>query len=325
VNAASTSPLELAAARYGKTATDLTPLGAFESDVYAFAADGGEAILKVISPSHRTPAAVQAEVDWLLALVAEGVPVAAPLPSSAGRHVELVPGADGPTVLVAFRRAPGALSRPGDWTPLRLESWGALLGRLQAHSRGWRPPGPCRGTLLEQTYLARAAEICGADEELAAAATALLERARPWLDGSGDAGLVHADLHHGNVLLHGEEWTAIDFDDCAYGSYAFDLAMPLYYAVRAEAAREADAVAAEFLPPLLTGLRRHAPLPAGGAEALAVCLEARQAELYLAIKHKLPPERWNESTRRVVDDLRRRVLAGGPVVSLDTLAACLTG
>ncbi|MBW7917220.1 MAG: hypothetical protein H3C53_11130, partial [Trueperaceae bacterium] len=45
----------------------------------------------------------------------------------------------------------------------------------------------------------------------------------------------------------------------------------------------------------------------------------------LAIKHKLPPERWNESTRRMVDDLRRRVLAGGPVVSLGTLAACLAG
>lgn len=314
------SQLNAAAALYGATSADLASLGAFESDVYAFKLNGQGAVLKVMAPTHRSAPMVQAEVDWLLALGSAGVPVAAPLPAVSGRFVEELPGESDASVVVAYRRAPGALTRPPDWTPARLEAWGELLGRLQAHSRAYVAPGPRRPTLLQQTYLARAAEIAQGDERFVAAATKLLERARPLLDISGDAGLIHADLHHGNLLLAGEAWTAIDFDDCAYGSYAFDLTMPLYYALHAQREQAAEAVVAEFLPPFLRGFRRHAPPPGGGAEAVATCLKVRQAELYLALKLKLPASRLSEAMVYLTQELRERVVSGAPVVSADVLA-----
>lgn len=48
-------------------------------------------------------------------------------------------------------------------------------------------------------------------------------------------GLIHADMHFGNFLLKkGGEVSAIDFDDCGYGFYVYELAVPLthleYYA-----------------------------------------------------------------------------------------------
>jgi len=47
-------------------------------------------------------------------------------------------------------------------------------------------------------------------------------------------GLIHADLHFGNLLVHQGQLVAIDFDDCGYGFHAYDLAIPLvsleYYA-----------------------------------------------------------------------------------------------
>ncbi len=314
--------LDAATALYGCSAADTTALGAFESDVYALTVAGEPAVLKVMAPTHRSPEQVQAEVDWLLALAEARVPVAAPLPSARGRYVETLPGPGGPTVVVAYRRAPGRLAGPADWTAERTEAWGALLGRLQAHSRDWTAPGPRRPTLLQQTYLTRAAGAA-ADDEFLEAAGALLERAQPWLDERGDAGLIHADLHHGNLLLHAESWTAIDFDDCAYGSYAFDLAMPLYYAVRSQRGRPAESVAAEFLPPFLRGFRRHAPLPGGGSEAISTCLEARQAELYLVLKLKLPADEWTAQTTELAADLRARVVAGTPVLGVDWLAGWL--
>jgi Ser/Thr protein kinase RdoA (MazF antagonist) len=46
----------------------------------------------------------------------------------------------------------------------------------------------------------------------------LLGRAAPlW-------GLIHADLHRDNILLHHGEIGVIDFDDCGWGYYLFDLA-----------------------------------------------------------------------------------------------------
>lgn len=40
-------------------------------------------------------------------------------------------------------------------------------------------------------------------------------------------GLIHADLHFGNVLISDSKLGAIDFDDCGYGFQMYDLAIPV--------------------------------------------------------------------------------------------------
>jgi Ser/Thr protein kinase RdoA (MazF antagonist) len=40
-------------------------------------------------------------------------------------------------------------------------------------------------------------------------------------------GLIHADLHQENYLFHGKQVRAIDFDDCGYGPFVYDLAVTL--------------------------------------------------------------------------------------------------
>lgn len=53
------------------------------------------------------------------------------------------------------------------------------------------------------------------------------------IDGMGTDervfGLIHADLHHGNYLFHGQEVRAIDFDDCGWGHFLYDLAVTQWY------------------------------------------------------------------------------------------------
>ena len=198
-----------------------------------------------------------------------------------------------------------------------------LLGRLQAHSRSWAPPGPRRHSHADQTYADRVAELPDEDPTFLAAARELIGRARPLLGADGaslDAGLTHADLHHGNFLADGGALTAIDFDDCAYCAYAFDIAMPLYYAVRAQ--REVDpAVAAErFLEPFMRGFQRRAPVPGGGAEAVDLALRYRQVELVAVLALKLPAHERNERMRAAEADLRRRVTESVEPVPYATLA-----
>jgi Ser/Thr protein kinase RdoA (MazF antagonist) len=40
-------------------------------------------------------------------------------------------------------------------------------------------------------------------------------------------GVIHADLHFGNVLFQGKRLAMIDFDDCGYGFFGYDLAVTL--------------------------------------------------------------------------------------------------
>lgn len=309
--------LAAAAALYGVSAADLEKLGAFESDVYAFGGPHGPSILKVISPDHRSAEQVQAEVDWLLALADAGVRVAQPLPSLDDVWVERL---DEPEmVLVAFARSAGKTTVPADWTPARIEGWGAMLGQLQAHSRAYRPPGPRRRRITQHTYLKDISATVPDDPAFTAAAAELEAMAEPLLRDGRDNGLIHADLHHGNLLLDGESWTAIDFDDAAYGPYAFDLAMPLYYCVRAQTEQPPDEAAEFFLAPFLRGFREHADAPQTGAEEIALYLRRRDAELVMALRLKLPDEQWSDRLRATEARLRKHVAERREVVSLRTL------
>jgi Ser/Thr protein kinase RdoA (MazF antagonist) len=86
-----------------------------------------------------------------------------------------------------------------------------------------------------------------------------LERFRAAFDRLGTGpevfGLVHADLHQFNVLLHRGQVRAIDFDDCCFGHYLYDLAVTL---VGAGPWRTTPAMRAAFL----AGYRQERALPA---------------------------------------------------------------
>jgi len=45
--------------------------------------------------------------------------------------------------------------------------------------------------------------------------------------GGGRPGLIHADLHLGNALFWSDEVRVIDFDDCGFGYWLYDIAFAL--------------------------------------------------------------------------------------------------
>jgi Ser/Thr protein kinase RdoA (MazF antagonist) len=57
-------------------------------------------------------------------------------------------------------------------------------------------------------------------------------------------GMIHADLHPGNLLVGGERLTVIDFDDCAFGWHVYDMAVALWHQRRS---RRFDAIQAAFV------------------------------------------------------------------------------
>lgn len=63
--------------------------------------------------------------------------------------------------------------------------------------------------------------------------TAVLERVRQAFKyASADSryfGLIHGDCHPGNLLLHKHEIGALDFDDCGWGYYLYDVAVLMSY------------------------------------------------------------------------------------------------
>src|SRR5690606_31533543 len=68
-------------------------------------------------------------------------------------------------------------------------------------------------------------------------------------------GLIHADLRLANLLVDGPDLAVIDFDDCGFGWYMYDLAAALSFI-------EHDPRVPELIDAWLTGYRTLADLPA---------------------------------------------------------------
>jgi Ser/Thr protein kinase RdoA (MazF antagonist) len=200
-------------------------------------AAGDALILRVHRQGYHTAAEIGAELAWLQALQSTGlrcvVPVAAKdgtlLQTHAGYHV------------AGFRRLVGAREvTAGD----DLEHWFTELGRisagLHAHARGWlRPAGFQRKRWDADTIMGAAAHwgdwraAVGLDADgravLQRLSDELVARLAAYGTGADRFGLIHADLRLTNLMLDAGGLWAIDFDDCGFGWWMYDLAAALSF------------------------------------------------------------------------------------------------
>ena len=68
-------------------------------------------------------------------------------------------------------------------------------------------------------------------------------------------GLIHADLRLANLMVDGDRLTAIDFDDCGFGWWVYDLAAALSFI-------ETDPRLPDLIALWVDGYSRLSPLPA---------------------------------------------------------------
>jgi Ser/Thr protein kinase RdoA (MazF antagonist) len=118
---------------------------------------------------------------------------------------------------------------------------------LQDHAARWTPPGGFTRPRVDNLEVmqrgpaddfnpaiaervTRTITALGTPEAAALVSQAIQKvwaTLREWGQGPDVFGLIHADLHHRNFLFHRGIASAIDFDDCGYGHWLYDLAVPL--------------------------------------------------------------------------------------------------
>lgn len=197
-------------------------------------------VLRLHRPGYQTTTAIRSELMWLSAL-ARDTDLRVPAP---------ITGRDGGTVQVVSHRLveqPHACTLL-TWIPGRFRIRGgshadyALMGRLGAelhqHGAQWKRPAGFRRRAWTEKGLVSPNALWGdpiGAPYLRAAQRRVLEAARErLLDELGEYGrakdrfgLIHADLHTGNVLVHEGRAYPIDFDDCGAGWFMYDAAVSL--------------------------------------------------------------------------------------------------
>ncbi|MEV0753595.1 phosphotransferase [Streptosporangium sp. NPDC050280] len=196
---------------------------------------GTRSILRVHRLGYHSTPAILSELSWLEALREQaGIRTPRVIPAPDGSRVLTVPGPE-PRDCVMFEFLPGTEPPQDDPLP-GFERLGALTARMHRHARGWSPPeGFTRfhwdyeAALGAESRWGRWQDGLGMDTEARAVLGRLDKELRERLHRFGRApgryGLIHADLRAANLLVEGENPPGvIDFDDCGFGWYLYDLA-----------------------------------------------------------------------------------------------------
>lgn len=125
-------------------------------------------------------------------------------------------------------------------TPQQAYQLGVLMAQLHQHSQQWQiPPNFIRPTYDQNRFKASLAKLYPAiskglisteNYNVLELAVRQIQEMMETLNRNQEVwGLIHADLHDGNYLLHGNELRPIDFALCGFGYYLYDVASTLQY------------------------------------------------------------------------------------------------
>ena len=279
---------------------------------------GEDWVLRLHRPGYNSAAELEAERVWTAALRAAGLEAPEPLLARDGRAFVPQPvAANGETrlagvtrwiegeVLDDFLESP---DRTGE-RPLWFHRLGALVARTHLQSEAWTPPPGFARTRLDADGLMGPAPRWGPfwdhaalspeDRDLAIQARDVLHARLSALPlGPSVFGMIHADLHPGNLLVRDGDLAIIDFDDAAFGWRMYDIAVALTHQ---QASQDFAAVRDAFL----AGYRQVRDLPETEAAQLSDFLLVRDL-VQLGWLHERPEIETGDWLPARVDLIRRR-------------------
>ncbi len=236
---------------YAVPVVSITPLKQVYNKTFRTTAQSGEQyVLRICHPRRTSVEAVRSELLWLTALRREaGLNVPEPVLNREAQYVTVIADVDMPRpYLCALFHWTNGRFLYQTLTPSHLFQVGELMARLHHHATHWEQPAGFTRRRVDNLNPLHQEQDDHFDETVAAqviqtVATVSTPQAgtvvatviqKTWAvlqalgEGPDTFGLIHADLHQNNYLFQNGRAGVIDFDDCGYGHWLYDLAVTLY-------------------------------------------------------------------------------------------------
>lgn len=264
---------------FGVEPTTISRLVHAENTTFRIESPQGEFSLRISRPGYQSTSNIASEIAFLAALRAEGFRVPDPWQARlVTAEVDEVPEARD---CVLFRWMEGEFRRRDPrMSPEDARLVGHTMGRLHEFATQWAPPAHFdRQQTHAWAYGARGPMPIDAPHRMVSEEdrALLLEvdtMARKLLNelpkNPANFGLIHADLHVGNLLFEDGQLNVIDFDDTGWAFWMYDFAAALAYeTLREEYATIRDA--------MFAGYAEVRPLPPGAETLIAPFIQLRYA------------------------------------------------
>lgn len=208
-----------------------------ENGMFRVETDGGSRALRVHRTGYHTVAGVRSELAWMQALQADmGLETPQAIPGLDGEFIQhaAAPGSDDVRMVVLFEFMPGEEPRP-EHLIAAYPQLGEISARMHRHARQWQRPSWFERQVWDYEGALGARPNWGswragyAPREpgidiLERADAAMRQRLEAFGKDSSRFGLIHSDLRLANLLVDQGRTRVIDFDDCGFGWYLYDVA-----------------------------------------------------------------------------------------------------
>lgn len=231
-----------ALAGYDLSVLKLKPLRHWENTVFKVDESNEKYALRIHRPNSIKGASyVRSELEWLSALTRD-TDLVVPKPVTT-RYGDLLveascDGVPGTRCCALFRWVEGRFRHPDQLTPAAVKKVGVFMAQLHLHATHFTPSADFIRPLQDYVDadskpmlngLDLATQLCS--EEDAAFLRSTYRQLQWALNTIGREpekfNLIHADLHPWNYLFHQSEVRAIDFDDCGWGHFMYDIVVSL--------------------------------------------------------------------------------------------------
>lgn len=218
--------IQQAASRWGLTSS-WQKLGDFENLVLRV----DDTVLRITHEGHRCAGELLAEIDFMLYLAKAGEHVPCPLADTDGQYLYKLETPTDRFFVLAYKMINGRHVKTTDATPQFIRDWGRLTGRLHKLSLGYVPGTQRRRHWTDEEASQFGVYLNKEDADLAEYGNNYRAQVAALPEISGAFGLIHADIHMGNLLVTADSPAVIDWDDSCYNYFAYDVMIPLFYAM----------------------------------------------------------------------------------------------
>ncbi|MFB6469111.1 phosphotransferase enzyme family protein [Cytobacillus sp. Hz8] len=224
-------------------------------------------ILRVSRPGYQTKKALESELNWMKAIQeTSDVIVPYPIYGKNGQYLQEVKINHSTYHCVMFSFLTGETpDEQNEEEMIRyFEQLGVITAKLHLHTQGWqggdefhRPVWDFETMLGKNPKWGRWQDGLGITpyhlQLFSKVSKTILKRLTQFGKSPKRFGLIHADLRLANVIVEKEKIKVIDFDDCGYGWYLYDLATALNFIEERE-------IVPELILSWLAGYKKIRPL-----------------------------------------------------------------
>lgn len=288
----------------------LEDLGGYQNAVFSVKKDNKEYIIRVTERAHRQYEEIEGEITFVNFLFQQGVNTYYAI------DLKKFKTQSNTYYVTIFNKAIGLPWQEYHQSSKTFYEAGKTLGKIHSLSKQF-PTKLKRNHFLDNQYLKQYRVI--ENQAIKKKLKSFLDQLKKISVNDQDFGLIHGDYQFGNIIYNPkDQLTIIDFDECEYHFYIYDLAVYLFYYLLGGDPKQIDIEQNKRLfKDFMRGYLQETTIRIEMIQLLPQFLRLREYKLLISLYRRSEDQKMTKWAKHFIDRSTERILNDLPFIDID--------